>query len=253
MGRCRPLATPYEAEASSRVTSEALQEPLDIERHRRHRRVVGKFMWTIAARFDLGCAVKKLARVVFAPALCHEFQTKRALRYAPGARHLVFHLGRPDAGDLHVVGYSDANGNGRNPICRSTSGGQIYLNRVRMLHFSRIQPVYAQFSCEAELVAANAVAVAAPYLKEILQEMNQDSNVTIYVDLAVVQGFALRRDLERMTHIALRMASSPGANESDQARACFIGTEFGRRPYEAASSSMFRVVAGTGRPDVVCG
>eukprot|EP00972_Heterocapsa_arctica_P089773 13241064-Heterocapsa_arctica.AAC.1 len=77
---------------------------------------------------------------------------------------------RLDEGPFEITGYADAawaTGADR----RSVSGGVVYFKGVLLESFSKKQVIVAQSTCEAELVALNAVAREAKSVAALCSEL----------------------------------------------------------------------------------
>ena len=128
-----------------------------------YRSIIGRLLWSVPVRPDLGFAVRELARHVAAPREASWARLKRVVRYLRGTDTEELHLrlgalddvGGPD--EISVVSYSDASWAGC-PGYRSVTAGVLIADGVLLTHFSRTQAVQSLSSTEAELLALTMVS-----------------------------------------------------------------------------------------------
>ena len=168
--RCRKLSTPCVAQRADGDDC-----PVDEERGHLFRRTISRLMWIVPERLDFAFAVKEMARRVQKPTEQDFGVLKRLLRHIRGTSKMQLCL------TLQIVAIVDASwASGQDH--RSTRGGTLWLDGYLLGQWSRTQPVVAQSTCEAELLALNTGAAEAKLIQSVLAEMNVDAMIKVCSD-----------------------------------------------------------------------
>ena len=110
-------------------------------------------MWMMNERGDLAFPVKELARSVQAPTVGDMMCLRRAVKYLISTQSYVQTLTWDAQQPENVLRVHVDASWASSPDRRSTSGGVMRLEGFELGHWARTQPVIAQSSCEAELLA----------------------------------------------------------------------------------------------------
>ena len=130
------------------LKTKGVAEPLDVEQHKKYRRLVGQLLWLCNVRCDVMYAVKELSLRLNAPTADHWARLKHLGRYLAGTGHFVQHL-RPTVklhdkhGALDINTYVDSDWAGCHDTRRSTSGVALLVPGVNLLSHSRMQATVA--------------------------------------------------------------------------------------------------------------
>ncbi len=131
--------------------------------------VVGSLMYlAVNTRPDITYAVGVLSRYMSNPQEEHWQAAKRVLRYLCGSPDLGIVYGGASTG---AYAYGDADFAGDPDSRKSTTGIVIEVNSGPVVWSSRLQSVVAASTCEAEYVAASAVAKEALWVGSVLAEL----------------------------------------------------------------------------------
>ena len=196
--RCRTLSTPCVVQRA-----EGDDRPVDEERGHLLRRTIGRLMWIVPERPDLAFAVKEMARRVQNPTEQDLGVLKRLLRYIRGTTKMQLCLTLNVQQENQIVAIVDASwASGRDH--RSTSGGTLWLDGYLLGQWSRTQPVVAQSTCEAELLALNTGAAEAKLIQSVLAEMNVNATTKVCSDSSSAVLVTTKRGLGRMRHMHVR-------------------------------------------------
>ena len=195
---CRTLSTPCVVQRA-----DGDDRPVDEERGHLFRRTIGRLMWIVPERPDLAFAVKEMARRVQNPTEQDFGVLKRLLRYVRGTSKMQLCLTLNEQQKNEIVAIVDASwASGRDH--RSTSGGTLWLDGYLLGQWSRTQPVVAQSTCEAELLALNTGAAEAKLIQSVLAEMNVDTTIKVCSDSSSAVLVTTKRGLGRMRHMHVR-------------------------------------------------
>jgi transposase InsO family protein len=171
MTTCKPAESPEKtgAKAKLRPLDRALT-PAEASFMQQvpYREAVGA-IWYIAraTRFDIFRATQEVARFVSNPGPEHWQAVERLLRYLSktAARPLVYRPGlfsdpklHSPGLDAHVVGHSDSDWAGDLDTSKSRTGWMVHFGGCLVSWRSVVQSSVAQSSCEAEYIAAGALA-----------------------------------------------------------------------------------------------
>ena len=156
-------------------------------------------------RPDISYAVGALARHSTTLGAEHVKACKRCIQYLYNTRHLciryggvesklnepmVYEAGRSPQSKRDFLqaeelqAYTDADYAMDVPTRKSTSGGIIYLNGGPITWSSKLQPIVAQSTAEAEIIAATHITKEIVHLKLLLSELGvrDDGAVTVHED-----------------------------------------------------------------------
>jgi len=155
--------------------------PADIKLYQQ---LIGSLMYLVTCcRTDISYYVCKLSRKLTAPTerdLQYEFQI---LKYLKGTRGLGLHFGGNYIPVNQVVCYVDANYGGVETIYdikrRSTTGFCLILNGATVMASSRLQPVVAQSTAEAEYYALGSAAQGTMFVRNFLNETGFTQKPTV--------------------------------------------------------------------------
>ena len=200
-GKGRSVTTPF---ASNRLLVPEGSVALSMEEAQKFKRAVGKGLWIILERPEIGYITKELARGVSSPKEPHTVACKRWLRYLRSTQDLVLAL-QVDANaspvELQVV--SDA-AFGNSTDWKSTSGGTVWYRGFLLCSWSKTQSVIAQSTCESELLAANYACLEGKHIQAILTDIGITTELNLYVDSTSALGVASRVGPGKLRHIAIR-------------------------------------------------
>jgi Reverse transcriptase (RNA-dependent DNA polymerase) len=176
-----------------------------------YRSVLGELLYAyVAGRLDIGYAMGSLARHSTCPAASHYTGLVRVAKYLRKTitRGILFWRPKPlpnlppgtdrpldsvddslpsfpvDASPLELVGYVDAAYGTDTSTRRSVTGLAFTLGGGAIAYRSKLQPVVATSSTEAEFIAAVQAAKMAKYLRSVLTDLGfpQNSATPIYCD-----------------------------------------------------------------------
>jgi hypothetical protein len=173
-----------------------------------YRELVGALNWlATSTRSDIAHAVSCLSRFLNNPGRKHWTAAKRVVRYLKGtsSEGLGFHTNDDKSSTL--VGYSDSDWAGDVDSRRSTSGYIFLLAGSAISWKSRLQPITACSSTEAEYIALSEATKQAVWLRNLLGELGvlQNGPTIIYEDnqgcISISQN---RRSDKRTKHIDIR-------------------------------------------------
>jgi hypothetical protein len=143
-----------------------------------YRSVVGSLMYLmVGTRPDIAFAVSELSRCLDSPTKAHISAAKHVLRYLAGTRD--FKLSFDGHVPLQPVAYADADYANDLMTRRSTSGYVLKMCDAPVVWKSKIQPVVALSTTEAEYYSASFCCQEICWVKECLAEIAIDYETTI--------------------------------------------------------------------------
>src|SRR6185369_169428 len=158
MANCKPVGTPMVPglKLSSAQSAKIAEEQAEME-NIPYMNAVGSLLYlAIMTRPDIAFAAGVLARFNSNPGIAHWKAVKHVLRYLKGTLDLkLAYSPYPEQGDL-VVTFGDADLGGNKDNGKSTSGYLIRLGTGVVDWMSKLQPIVALSSTEAEIVAGVA-------------------------------------------------------------------------------------------------
>ncbi|GKA47578.1 uncharacterized mitochondrial protein-like protein [Tanacetum coccineum] len=172
-------ATSYPMEKDLKL-SKAEDEP-EVEATQ-YQKVVGCLRYLLHTRPYLTYSVGVVSRYMQSLRESHARAIKQILRYLKGTTSFGIKYNRSN--DMKLVGYSDSSHNVDIDDGRSTTGHVFYLGTSPITWCSQKKTIVALSSCEAEFMAATAVACQAIWLRELLAEVTglERQKVIIRVD-----------------------------------------------------------------------
>ena len=150
--------------------------------------MVGCAMYAaICTRFDILYAVGRCARHMVAPTRLHQLWIRRIFAYLAGTLGTGLLYRRPsDPSDMDVlVAYSDSDFGGAelDPLDgikhKSTTGYCFLLHGAAVAAASRLQPIVAASTAEAEYYALGSATMGALGVRNLLQELGLPQGPTI--------------------------------------------------------------------------
>jgi hypothetical protein len=138
---------------------------------RNYYRLVGLLQYLCITRPDIQYAVGKLARHTLKTRLIHWRAAQHLLMYLNGSRNhgLVFRRSPEGlAVNFRLEGYSDSDFAGDAETRRSTSGVLVRLGGTAILSSSKRQPVVADSTVSAEVIAACSLAKEVIWVRNML-------------------------------------------------------------------------------------
>ena len=204
--QAKPAATPF----PSLGDCDGL-EKLAPEQATLFRTIVGRTMWMLPLRPDLGFIGKELARAVQCPVTADMMFLKRVMRYLRGtsdfALTLQFDLSQP-ADKLYVI--TDANWAAK-PVARgaplnrrSTTGGSLWYMGWLLAHWAKTQTGTTQSSCESELIALNYGCSEGKFAQQLLVECGVQCELVLLTDSAAAAQLLYKKGPGRMRHLEVK-------------------------------------------------
>jgi hypothetical protein len=160
----------------------------------------------IATRPDIAYAVGRLARYSSNPRPAHWTAVKHLLRYLKGTIDLKLTYA-PGATNQALEVWADADHGGDLDNGRSTSGYIIKLGGGAISWASKLQPVVALSTTEAEYVAAVLAGTEAIWMRQLFGELNEDPGGPTTLNMDNQSALSVARNPEhhgRMKHLDLR-------------------------------------------------
>lgn len=144
---------------------------------------MGGLRYLVHTRPDIAYAVGIVSRFMEKLTVLHKNAVKRILRYVKGTLDFGL-LYSKNSGNNMLVGYSDSDWAGKTDDRRSTGGMVFYLNDSVITWVSQKQRCVALSSCEAEFMAATAVACQAIWLRNLVSKLSgvDAGPVVLYID-----------------------------------------------------------------------
>jgi hypothetical protein len=183
MEDCNPVSTPMEPGSDISMKDCPTKEE-DIQEMKKYpyREVLGSLMYLmVSTRPDLAHAVGMLGRYANNPGKRHWYAAKRVLRYLQGTKDYKLTF---QGNQLDIHGYCDADF-GRDLDERvSVSGVLIKAAGGAIVWYSNKQSAIAQFTAEAEYIAANQAGRDIVWVRQMCSEMGllQQGPTVVYCD-----------------------------------------------------------------------
>ena len=173
MESCKARSTPCELKPSAYQSEDKtiVDEP-------GYRAVVGSLVYAMTCtRPDLSWIVTKLSQRLSCPTSGDWALLKQVLRYVKGTTDTKLTFSKAES--LKLIGFSDSDFAADENDRRSTTGYYFSLNFAgpAISWKSRKQPTVALSTCEAEFMALCETTQEALYLKQVLQDLNEDVEV----------------------------------------------------------------------------
>jgi hypothetical protein len=244
MTSCKPKATPLD-------TSWRLQkddgDPLPKEN--RYRELVGGILYLAnTVRPDLSYAAGLLARFSNSPTTTHLGAGMNVLRYLAGTKGMGLQW---EKGSERFVGYVDSDYAGDLDGRKSTSGYAFMSGSAAVSWGSKLQPVVALSTVEAEFVSMCSGVQEALWFTKMLNDFGESpGSIVIYTDntgaLANVKGIPIS---SRTKHIAVRYHRVRDEVENGAIKPLYVATseniaDFFTKVLPKAPFTKFREMAG---------
>ena len=156
-------------------------------------------------RPDIAYAVGVLARFSSDPGSAHWLAAKRVLRYLKGTQDYCLTYRRGDEGEPFIT-FADADLGGNLDIGKSTTGYVVLMSGAAISWQSKLQPVVAKSTTEAEYIAASSTGNEILWLRNVLKELGFEVKQvsSLYLDNnSVVQVAKNSEHHGRMKHLNL--------------------------------------------------
>ena len=171
-----------------------------------YRSIVGSLLYATITRPDIATIVSQLSRYLNKPQQAHWNAAIRTLRYLKTTKDktLVYKPSQNKNEELKI--YTDSSWNNNPDNSRSRSGYIITFNNCMINWKSKLQPIVALSSAEAEYIALCDAGKEAIWLKRFIQELKfNQSSVQIFIDnQSAIQMSKHHMVKPRTKHIALR-------------------------------------------------
>ena len=164
-----PLSSGFEFTGEDSPSTEADKEEMASIPYRS---LVGALMYIMIGTCpDISFAVGCLSRYLINPGKRHWDQALRVLNYLRATRNLVISYSRNSSNGLTLRGFSDSDWAGDKDGSRSTSGYVWMLSGGPISWKSRLQPIVALSSTEAEYITVTAAAQEGIWLRRVMGEL----------------------------------------------------------------------------------
>jgi hypothetical protein len=163
-----------------KLSKEISNPPVDVTLYRS---IVGSLRYLVHSRPDIAYAVGYVSRFMEKPTTEHLSAVKSLLCYIAGTKNFGCVL-RSSSEQLRLVGYSDSDHAGDQDDRKSTTGSLFFINGCPVTWQSVKQQAVALSSCEAEYMAATAMACQATWLRRLLGKLlnKEEETVKLYID-----------------------------------------------------------------------
>ena len=154
---------------------------------------------------DVGFASHRLARHIARPVKGSVEVATCVVRYLAEYPDLtiLYPWQTPQEG-RQVVVYTDSDWANCSQSRKSVSGGVMVMGRHLIHHWTRLQPIVAQSSAEAELVSsANGIAELISEI-HLLHDLGECPQPSLRVDARACRGMVLRKGSGRVKHLSIR-------------------------------------------------
>jgi hypothetical protein len=173
-----------------------------------YQQAIGSLLYAaLLTRFDITCAVNILSRYTSNPGPEHIMGVKRVFRYLNGhLDHDIIYIGDSNTSP-YIKGYTDSDYAGDKEEYKSTTGYIFFLANGPISYCSKLQPVTAQSTTEAEYIALAKAAKEATYIKTLTTELSfyNQENIPLYSDNSGAIQLAKNPTFhERSKHIGVR-------------------------------------------------
>lgn len=166
MNEAHAIGTP--ADVALKLTAPSDEDKIKVP----YREVVGSLMYAmVAIRPDIVFAVGKVAQFMAGHGQAHWTAVKNIFRYLKGTsvRGIVY---KRDGYNDNLVAYTDSDWAG--DLVKRKSGYAFLLASGAVAWLSKLQPVQAQSTCEAEYVAAGEATKQALWMRQLLTSLGKD-------------------------------------------------------------------------------
>ena len=150
-----------------------------------YQQAIGSLLYAaLLTRYDIACAVSILSRYTSNPEPEQIIAIKRVFKYLN--RYLNYNI--IYIGDIktssYIKGYTDSDYTGDKEEYKSTIGYIFFLANGPISYSSKLQPITAQSTTEAEYIALSKAAKEATYIKALITELSfyKQDNIPLYSD-----------------------------------------------------------------------
>jgi phosphopantetheinyl transferase (holo-ACP synthase) len=150
-----------------------------------YQQAIGSLLYAaLLTRPDIAYATSMLGRYASNPGPEHIKAVKRVFRYLKGSLNYSITYSGDTKTSLYITGYTDADYAGDKDEYKSTTGYIFYLANGPISYKSKLQPITAQSTTEAEYIALANATKEATYIKALITELGlyKQSNIPIYSD-----------------------------------------------------------------------
>nr|KYP46744.1 Retrovirus-related Pol polyprotein from transposon TNT 1-94 [Cajanus cajan] len=180
MSECNAATTPIEANLKLDKDADGKSVNATL-----YRQMVGCLRYLCCSRPDICFSVGLLSRFMENPKVSHFAAGRRVLSYIKGT--VDYGILLPNATHQYggeLVGYSDSDWAGDKDECRSTTGYIFLLGKSPISWCSKLQPVVALSSCEAEYISAAYTACQALWLESLVNQIlsRPERTITLKID-----------------------------------------------------------------------
>ena len=221
MSDVRPVATPAEP-----IAKDMDSPPFDDITL--YRSMLGALMYlSTSTRPDISFAVARAGRHSAAPTKAHFLQLKRIMRYLAGTRTLGITFHRDPNNEVKLVGYCDADWANCSASRKSVTGNLLQVAGGPVIWTSKLQPIVALSSTEAELISLTMGTQSALWCRGWLEETGnaQTSATVMYEDnQSTISLSAHPRSYGRTKHIAARWFFCREASERGDIEVVYLPT-----------------------------
>jgi hypothetical protein len=173
-----------------------------------YQQAIGSLLYAaLLTRYDIACAVNILSRYASNPGPEHIQAVKRIFRYLNGhLNHDITYIGNTNTSP-YIKGFTDSDYAGDKEEYKSTTGYIFFLANGPISYTSKIQPITAQSTTEAEYIALSKAAKEATYIKALTTELGfyKQDTIPLYCDNSGAIQLAKNPAFhERSKHIGIR-------------------------------------------------
>lgn len=184
MDKATPLSTPMTPNVHLSKSDPDKTTGTRNAKTERYSELIGSLLYlSNTVRPDISAHVGQLSRFLSCPKEHHWNEAVHILRYLKGQPNLGITFDGKVSRANQVHGFADSDLSGCNDTGRSTGGYVFLMNGAAISWSSKRQPVVAQSTAEAELIAVSAAAQEAAHLKFLLEELGfPQQPIVIYED-----------------------------------------------------------------------
>jgi hypothetical protein len=208
MGDCKPVVTPMEpglqlTKEMGATTAEEIAEMKSIP----YLTAIGMLLYlAMNTRPDICYPVGVLARFCSNPGMAHWKAVKHLFRYLQGTKDMKL-VYRPDDSQELFTSFADADHGGDKNSGKSTGGYLIKFGSGAVSWSSKLQPIVALSTTEAEYIAAVEAAKEMVWMRQLLTEFGFQVNEPSILRIDNQSAISVSKNPEhhgRMKHLDLR-------------------------------------------------
>ena len=181
MDKSNPVSTPMDFS----FIRQKYDKTASIEDIKWYQQAIGSLLYAaLLTRPDIAYATNTLGRYASNPGPEHIKAIKRVFRYLKGSLDYNITYRGDAKTSSYITGYTDADYAGEKDEYKSTTGYIFYLANGPISYKSKLQPITAQSTTEAEYIALANTAKEATYIKALITELGlyKQSNIPLYSD-----------------------------------------------------------------------